>query len=408
MITKNHSMNNFWSLVGFEHKKIFTAKFVILFLVLLIFISISSVGILIGNVYIDGEVSGTKYDDYLMFKSYALDLSGEEIDLELLKKARDAYALYPENGTLADQREYAEKYIDPYDAIGRFLTTYYDVSDWAEIGELSDAELANFDNMMLGAIQAKIENTYINENSKNKLLSLSEKIDTPITYQFGSGYELNVTMLASSGLIYAFFIAISLAGIFSKDYRTNVISLQHSSKKGKTLLFGAKVFTIFSVTSLTMLIVILTSTVICLSVYGTEGMDSAYQNFNRLSPYPFTIFEVMLIYFVITFVATLTFAFIVGFMSSTTKSSAAVLGIGSFMLVIPQFVNIPESFPTLYKLFSLYPTSAYVDYKIFSNMLYEIGNISVLPFVFIPIFHLVMMITLIFLSHNIYVKYQVK
>ncbi len=400
-------MNNFWTLVRFEHKKILTIKFLILFLLLLVFISISSVGILIGNVYTDGEVSGTKYEAYLQDKNYELALSGKEINTELLKQARDAYAMFPEAGTIEEQRQIAEDYIEPYEDIGRFLTTYYGVKDWADIGALTDEQLANFDDAMLSSINANIEKAFISENSKNTLFSLSEKIETPITFQFGTGYELSVTMVASSGLIYAFFITVFLSGIFSSDYRTNVISLQHTSKKGKTLLFKAKMFTVFSITSITMLAVILTTTIVCLSVYGAEGMHSAFQNFNRLSPYPMSIFEIMLIYFAVVFIATLLFAFIVSFMSSATKSSVAVLGAGSIMLIIPQFITVPQTYPTIFKLFNLYPTSAYIDYNMFSNMLYEFGSISVLPFVFIPLVHLFVLIALIFLSHKIYVKHQV-
>ncbi len=400
-------MNNFWTLVGFEHKKILTSKFIIILSLLLVFTSISSIGLLIGNVYTDGKVSGTKYDAYITDKNYELAISGREIELELLKETRDAYAMYLENGTLSEQREITTEYIEPYEEIGRFLTTYYGLKNWSEIGGLTDEELADFDNMMISAIQNNIDQTFINKNSKYKLISLSKEISTPLIYQFGTGYELTITMVASSGLIFAFFIAFLFSSIFSRDYRTNVISLQHTSKKGKTLLFGVKTFTVFSVTAFTMFVVIITTLVICLFTYGAEGMNSAYQNFNRLSPYPFTIFEIMLIYFVIIFVATLAFAFIISFMSSFTKSSVAVLGIGALMLVIPQFINVPSTLPTIYKLFNLYPTSAYVDYKIFSNMLYEVGNISILPFVFIPLVHLLLIIMLIFISHKVYINHQV-
>ncbi len=400
-------MSNFWSLVYYEHKKVLTFRFLVLFLVLLVFISFSSVGILIGNVYIDDEISGSKYEAYLIDKNHALVLSGEEIDIDLLKRARDAYALYPEFGTLSEQREIATQYIEPYEEIGRFLTTYYGTNDWVEIGALTDEELATFDAMMIGAINKNIDSAFINENSKSILYSMSQDISTPLVYQFGDGFNLNITMLASNGLIFAFFIIILLSGIFSGDYRTNVFSLQRTSKKGKGLLFKAKIFTVFSITFMIMLAVTITTTIICLSVYGSEGITSAYQNFNRLSPYPFSIFEVMLIYFVVVFMASVTIAFIVCFLSGLTKSSVTVLGIGTLMLIVPQFINISPTYPILYRFLALYPTSAYVDYMMFSTELYEFGNISIMPFVFIPMVHLLTVITLIFLSYRVYIRRQV-
>ncbi len=401
-------MRSFWRIVYFEYKKLFTLRIFVVLLLLLVFGSISSLGILIGNVYIDGEIAGTKYEAYLTDKKYALELSGEEIDLELLKDARDAYALFPESGTLSEQREIATKYIEPYEEIGRFLTSYYGTEDWVEIGALTDEELANFDEMMMLAIDRNIDSSFISDGSKDKLSSLSQDINTPFVYQFGDGYELNMTMLASNGLIFAFFITLFLSGIFSRDYHTKVFSLQHTCKKGKNLLFIAKMFTALTSTMLIIFVVTVVTTITCLLVYGSEGIDSAFQNFNRFSPYPMSIFEVMIIYFIIFFIASLTIASAVCFLSGLSKSSVFVLGIGVLMLIIPQFINIPQSYPTIYRLFTLYPTSAYVDYMMFSNMLFEFGDLSILPFVFVPIVHMATIITLTFITRRVYIRRQVE
>ncbi len=401
-------MNNFWTMVKFEHKKILTPRFYITFAVLIIFISISSVGILIGNVYTDGEVSGTRYDDHFQAVEYELALSGKEINLELLKEARDAYALYDETASLEEQRRVAEEHVEQYFVISAFFRSYYGIYDWVDMGKLSDEALADFEEIKLNAIQDNINQSYINDNSKELLLSLSEQIDTPTVYQYGGGYTTSETMLCSNALLFAIVISIFLSGIFAKDYSTNVISLQHTSKNGKTTLFKAKVFTVFSITAISLIICIATTLAICLSVYGTEGMNSAYQNYNRISPYPITVFQSLLINIGIIFVATILFSFIVALISSFVKSSLVALSISILLIIIPQFISIPLSMPNLYRLFCLYPTSAYVNYRMISNILYEIGSVSILPFVFVPIVHILTIIVLIFISCKIYKNHQVR
>ncbi len=400
-------MNNFWNIVGFECKKIITVRNIIILLILLFFISLSAVGILIGNVYVDGEISDSKYNSFMIDKNNSLALAGKVLDEELLGQVVLAYSNYPADSGIEEQRQAYQTYIRPYLDVQSIITGVYGVYDYTEIGAITNEEIENFYSLREEAIARYIDSIPINENSKAMLTSMSSEIEAPIVMGYADSYMLSMTMMDSSSLLLSFLIAFIFAGLFSREYQTGIISLQLTSKNGKKTLFAAKLFTFICISSFIILCTLAVNYISCMVAYGPQGANTALQNHLIHSPYPFTVSEAMVIDYIVIFCASLFFGVLIVWLSSQIKSPFIVLAIGITVLLIPIFVPIPETLPTLYRLMGLFPSNAFLYLNNFSVLVYELFFISAPPYIFVPIFHVITAAVLIFFSYRIYKKHQV-
>ncbi len=401
-------MNNFWSLVGFEYKKVFTKRTIIIFVLMLALISVSAVGILIGNVYVDGEITDSKYNDYMIDKAYSLSLQGQVLDAELLKTIITSYANYPVSATLEEQREAVQTHIRPYFDAEGIIKAVYGTGDYSEIGAITDEQIASFYDIRTERIIGYINSVPINETSKTMLLEMSANTQTPIVMGYSDSYMLAMAMMDSSALIMSFFVAFIFAGLFAKEYQTGIIAIQLTSKNGKSTLFKAKIFTLISAASLVILTTLAVNFITCMVAYGTEGAQTALQNKLPFVPYAFTVLEATLVDYFVILCASLFFGVLIIWLSSFLKTPFVVLAIGVTILLIPIFVPIPETLPTLYKFFALFPSNSFLYLNNFSVLLYELPFVSLPPYIFVPIFYVLTSTILILFSYRAYKNYQVR
>lgn len=107
-------MSEFWTLVGFEYKKLFKRRMVWITLAVMLTLTVfSAVAPLIGGVYVDGQrVEGT-WEMNERDMAYAKALSGTPLNEENLKKVREAYKQLPEGTVFVSAVEVFDKYAAP-------------------------------------------------------------------------------------------------------------------------------------------------------------------------------------------------------------------------------------------------------------------------------------------------------
>lgn len=98
-------MNLFFDLAGYEFKKILCRKRTVVTLALVILIGAVSVfGTVIGNyTYTDengNEIAVSRYEDSVIDRRYAEELSGRIIDADFIMEAVEAYRQVPLNGSI--------------------------------------------------------------------------------------------------------------------------------------------------------------------------------------------------------------------------------------------------------------------------------------------------------------------
>ncbi len=84
-------------------------------------------------------------------------------------------------------------------------------------------------------------------------------------------------------------LAILFSGIFSGEYTSGADSLILSSKHGKGLVIGAKLFVMFTVSVVLVLFLMLISFIEAMIVWGTDGADAFLEIMGNVFPYPITI-----------------------------------------------------------------------------------------------------------------------
>ena len=101
-------MKSSFRLVGFEYKKIFKKRSNIVILLIAVFLTVfSSLGPLMGNYYIKGEIFESNYEGMKRDREYIRSLSDREIGNDILSEAIGAYSLIPPtDGRYTDTDEY--------------------------------------------------------------------------------------------------------------------------------------------------------------------------------------------------------------------------------------------------------------------------------------------------------------
>ncbi len=383
-------MSSFWSLAGFEYKKILRKRSVQVALLLAVIVTAVSVGgTLLGSSYVDGEVYESNYEAMVRDRAYAHALTGRELNGELIMEAANAYTQIPESDKYQDTAEY-QTFARPYSGIYSISRTVYNTEsrrfNMEDFQELTETQA----NQLYEARRDKqvrlVEATNMSDKAKEKVLALDAQIKTPFTFSYTDGYTRFFVIIYTFGLTAAFIMAICVAPLFSGEYTTGADQLILASKHGKNKLIGAKLFTGFSLAAAICLALTAVGYFLSLLFFGFDGANAPLQLYMPMSPYPLTMGQTALILVFCTFFACLMTAAITMLLSARLKSPFGVIILVGLLLIVPMFINAPETNITLYNLFHLLPTNMMAIWGAAAEIQYELFGLVIRPYVFLPMF----------------------
>lgn len=386
-------MNDFWNLVGFEYKKIFKKKsIIILFVLSLVLTAILCNGTLLGNYYVDGKPVESKLESMQKDREYEKALSGRNIDGELLLEASRAYAKIPplSVGAKYSLTEEYELYARPYSSIMNIMIPVYNTStskfDLKDMQNLTEEQANSFYDIRHENLQRTIYRQSLSDKSKQKIMQLDEKIKKPFVMQYAGGYERYFALMYITGMIISFLLAVCLAPIFAGEYGNRTDQLILSSKSGKRTLIYSKIFTGVSLSVLFSTLFTAVTYFGCLMIYGFEGFNAPFQLGIPLCSYPLSMGQVAIVFFICVLFANILIAAITMLLSAKAKSPFGVIVTVSILIIIPMFINVSETNVLLHNLVHLFPTNMMALWTITSPILYEIFGLSIEPYIFMPIF----------------------
>ena len=404
-------MNSFWSLVGFEYKKILHKRSVqvVLFLAAIV-TAISVGGTLLGNSYVDGEVYESNYEAMVKDRTYARALDGRTLDGELLEEAADAYARIPASDKYMDTPEY-QTYARPYSQIYSLTRAVYNTVsrrfNMEDFQGLTEKQAEEFYAMRRDKLVQLMEAAGMSDRAKEEVLASDAQIEIPFTFSYTDGYTRSFTLMYTTGLIAAFVMAICIAPLFSGEYTSGADQLILTSKYGKNRLISAKLFTGFSLAAI--LCLVLTAIVYALSmlVFGFDGGNAPFQLYAPLSPYPLTMGQTALLLTVCAFFACILSAAITMLLSTKLKSPFGVIILISLLLVVPMFIDIPNTNIWLYNLSHLLPTNMLSLSVVADGIQYELLGLVIKPYAFLPIFAAAVSAVLTPFAYRSFKKHQI-
>lgn len=405
-------MKEFWTLVSFEYRKILGKRSVKIALLLTLFLSVFSIwGTLMGSYYIEGELFESNAEAMKKDRAYARELSGRILDDKLLMEAADAYQTIPDSAAVYQSTEEYQKNARKYSSIYSLARQVYDTPNVRfgapEMGTLDPARAEQFYEIRELCMTKQIENAPISENAKEVMMQYSAEVKEPWIFSYSDGYTRFMTIMATSGVMAAFVMAICLAPLFAGEYSNHTDQLLLSARYGKGKLIKAKFFTGFSMTGIVTLLITLQSYVQSMLTFGFDGGNANVQIYDALFPYPLTLKQAALLQSICVFFACMCMSALTMFFSSRMKSAFGVIILSVLLLCVPMFVKV-SAYPLLgYLLFHLMPANMMQYDYIFSMIPYEIAGVVIPPYVMMPVAALCLCFILIPFAYRGFKHHQV-
>ncbi len=405
-------MKEFWTLVSFEYRKILGKRSVKIALLLTLFLSVFSIwGTLMGSYYIEGELFESNAEAMKKDRAYARELSGRILDDKLLMETADAYQTIPDSAAVYQSTEEYQKNARKYSSIYSLARQVYDTPNVRfgapEMGTLDPARAEQFYEIRELCMTKQIENAPISENAKEVMMQYSAEVKEPWIFSYSDGYTRFMTIMATSGVMAAFVMAICLAPLFAGEYSNHTDQLLLSARYGKGKLIKAKFFTGFSMTGIVTLLITLQSYVQSMLTFGFDGGNANVQIYDALFPYPLTLKQAALLQSICVFFACMCMSALTMLFSSRMKSAFGVIILSVLLLCVPMFVKV-SAYPLLgYLLFHLMPANMMQYDYIFSMIPYEIAGVVIPPYVMMPVAALCLCIILIPFAYRGFKHHQV-
>ncbi len=404
-------MNGFWNLVSFEYKKILRKRSVQIALLLAVLVTaFSVVGTLLGSHYVDGKPYESNYDAMVKDRAYARNLSGRLLDKTLIMETVNAYAQIPESNKYQDTEEYltiARAYGPVYGMVRSVLNTDSKRFNMEDFQVLTDEQADAFYVARHNQLEYVIAQTRMSEHAKQQVIDLDAQIKTPLTFSYTDGYTRFFVIVYTLGLIAAFVMAICVAPLFSGEYVSGADQLILSSKHGKNRLIAAKLFTGFSLAAVICLALTALSFGMSLAIFGADGGSAPLQLYLISSPYPLTMWQTALLLAVCTFFACMMTTAITMLLSAKLKTPFGVIILIGVLLIAPMLGSVSEQNIVLYKLYNLLPTQMAALWSVIDWIQYEFFGLVVRPYVFLPLFAVVVSVLLTPFAYRSFKNHQI-
>lgn len=378
-------MNNFWTLAGYEFKKIFRRKtFPAAIIICLGIMAVAVFSSLSGGSFhhsVGNDIS--KYEAMELDKAVILTNRGY-ITPQLVYRA-----ILSNREMISDEENYFVneygshlkedayiRYILPYEPVIELLNKVYaEDMDWLSMDALSlvylgedkavdrlgpeqaesfDADLRDFARAMV------FRDKGLSAAEREKNLELIDSIETPLYSDYYGGYEAYIIGSKSLAITVLFMILLLLSPLFSNEYEEKTDQVILCTKNGKGSLCRAKLFVSLVVSMLSAVLVMGLSWLAFLLLYGFEGGKVNIQVVNPGCTYPINLLEACLIHFVSVIFACALFGALICFLSAKVKrSTAPVVIMGTLLTIIPMFIWVPmKSSRIIYGLLKFFPANS--------------------------------------------------
>lgn len=408
-----NNMNIFFEIAGYEFKKILCRKRNIIVLVLIIIVGALSVfGTIIGNYYYTdengNEITVSRYEEEMIERRNAEALSGRAIDADLIMEAVEAYRQVPLKGSTryTDTTEYqnnAKKYSEIYGIVRRA----YGLNSIEDFQALTRQQAEQFYSLRREN-RGYIESSGRSEALKSYWNDCLDKSPETLIYEYSGGYDRFAAVMYTTAIMAGAAIAVMFSGIFSNEYTSGADNLILSSKHGKGLVIGAKLFAVFVISLVLILLLIAVSYAETMAVWGSGGADGSLSLMGDIFLYPLTIGQSVLRYILCIIMACLLFAAVTAAFSAAVKTPFGTVVIMSLLLIVPMFITVPDGSPVWMNcLVNLLPTNMMAFWGAMFDYQYEIFGTVIPPYVFLPVFSAAASCICVYLAYRSFKKHQI-
>lgn len=375
-------MNNFFTLYGYELKKILKNKFTIAMLIMLTLI-IAAVSVFPIMDSTDKQI-----------KAAQMTLNGRAIDDTLLNEMYDV--MIDEYGVKWNLDNCAYEEIASIER-GIMGYSYSLIGITADDMYNSRKEFNTEVLYMHGATDSEIE--WIERQD--------EKVEKPFIYEYHVGpTKITDTMFlpATLGFLLA---AIVLSSVLTGEHSRRTDQLILSSRYGRRKTYFAKMLAGISIMLLTIILWIAIMFIGVGCTIGFNGMNAAIQIDIVYSWYPFTIGQIITRWCVMLVLAAVLYAVAAMFISELLKSRLGAIGIMTVLYFLGNFFPSNANTRPVAHIIQLLPTVQLDNDSFWSSWLFKIGGKYFMDMQIAPVLYALLSIIMVLLGVRLYCRYQV-
>ena len=341
-------MNNFWTLVRFELKKILSRKitwiaFGIVFTVMLFFGFYRAI--------VSHEVDGmriTAHEEEMQAKAEIKKIAGRQVNDELVADMLSAV------GTDAFA-SYEVLYKELVGDLCGNVKDYKSLTD-AKVALGVPAEDDIIYTMRQRGLEKSFDGQKLSEGEKAYWLEKLEQSEFPWTYEYYKGPDFAWVAAYTAIVLIALMIAVSLANLFADEHQKKTDQLVLCSRNGKKVLYRAKITAGMLFTVVSSGLVLFVTAVPQLIMFGTDGLHAPIQLMAPKSLIQMTFGQMIIYTYVISIIASMLYAAITMCCSELFRNSTvAVMALITVLVLVPMIVMVPYEYRVLSQIFDLNP-----------------------------------------------------
>ena len=288
------------------------------------------------------------YEARPVSREAAVKLNNSKIDEQLIEEMRPIFKYVCGKTVFEVTGEY-EKYVPIIDVLDVLITAIDRDID------LTKTQAGTLYELRKRVLTQRMESQGLSEKDKEFWYSLEAQIETPFVYRYHRGPGNLLRAFQALGFFVLFLSAIGLSGSFARENADRMNQLLLCSRYGKKELYTLKLAAGLTWILAEALIMFLSVMIPYAIVYGTDGMGEMLQLVKPLSMLPYSIGYMLAVYFGIYILAAVLFASVTMLLSVLTQNQAATTcGLMGYLL-IDLFVELPERFGVLEKIWLLRP-----------------------------------------------------
>ncbi|NEZ46200.1 ABC transporter permease [Clostridium niameyense] len=397
------------TLLKYELKKIFKRKSTIIALIIsIIFISILSILFVTENSYVNKEGNRIHGLKAIELKRKDVSLVSGSLSIDKLTSIFNEYEAIIKDkknfntGTNDLSNNVYNKYVQNKESVLELLRENYSPVgkgnyDYYILYSLSNKDVQKFYKQRNKNIKQLLSFQHYSENQKKYILSLNNKISTPLYFDYSDGWnDILARGFRSVLIIIAFVVSICIAPIFAFEYETGADAILLSTKYGKNKLIKAKIIAGILFATIVYIIEVFFFTVSMLCCYGISGWNISFQIVSLTSIYPLTVIQVYLLGTMIGYLVMLSITSVTMALSSKFKTPFSAIIISLLWIFAPLFIPKSKSSLLINNILNLFPANAFNVFSVFSVYdTYTFNNIVImLPKVIIMISFIMILIFL--------------
>ncbi len=345
-------MNNFWSLVKFEYKKIFARKSVLIALILgLVVVTVFPFGMIWGT---DPDTNKSMHEELLIDKNNALALSGRPLDGELILETSRAYQTIPNNIYPYSKSNEYQTYARPYTSVyGLIASTYKmrgNIFGINGLQTISKEDAYRYYDKRINQYRLNLENnpTFTQHNIE-RVIAIDRHVQKPFIMEYIGGYDRFFALSTTIALVVMFLIVFILSPIFGNEYSQRTDSLILTAKNGKSSQIYAKIFAGISISLTISVLFLVLGYLLNMFGLGFNGAHAPIQLVIPLITYNFTLLKAVAILLITTTLGGFLLTGICLYLSSSIGKSIIVLALSTLIALLgtvnlPTFMEKPKRF----------------------------------------------------------------